>query len=44
MIEKIPLEGKIQGGAALEFISVEVPFEADRYIPFALVRYSLAGC
>jgi hypothetical protein len=43
VIEKIPLEGRIKGGASLEFISVEVPFEPDRYIPFALVRYRIAG-
>lgn len=43
MIEVIPLVGKIQGGASIEFLSVEVPFEHDRYIPFALVRYAIDG-
>lgn len=41
MIEKIPLEGRIKGGASLGFISVEVPLEPGRHIPFALVRYSI---
>jgi hypothetical protein len=43
MIEVIPLRGRVKGGAAIEFLSVEVPFESDRYIPFALVRYAVDG-
>ncbi len=41
MVQKIPLKGRIQGGASLRFLSVEVPVEPDRIIPFALVRYSI---
>jgi len=43
MIERIPLEGRIHGGASVQFLSAEVPWEADRYIPFALVRCSFSG-
>lgn len=43
MIKEISLEGQIQGGASLDFLAVEVPFEPDRYIPFALVRYAIDG-
>ena len=43
MMQSISLEGKIEGGASISFLSVEVPFEADRYIPLALVRYAIDG-
>jgi hypothetical protein len=44
MIERIPLTGRVRGGASLEFLTVDVPIELDRYIPFALVRYAIDGC
>jgi len=43
VIQQIQLKGRVQGGAALDFLTVEVPAEPDRYIPFALVRYSIEG-
>ena len=43
MLEEIPLQGRVPGGASVEFVSVQVPIENDRYIPLALVRYSISG-
>jgi hypothetical protein len=43
LIQQIQLQDRVQGGAALDFLTVEVPVEPDRYVPFALVRYSLEG-
>jgi hypothetical protein len=43
VIQRIQLQDRVRGGAALDFLTVEVPAEFDRYIPFALVRYSVEG-
>jgi hypothetical protein len=43
MLKEIPLKGRVPGGASLDFVSVQVPIENDRYVPLALIRYSLAG-
>lgn len=43
MLKIIPLAGRVPGGASLDFISVQIPIENDRYIPLALVNYSLGG-
>jgi hypothetical protein len=43
MMKSIPLKGRIKGGESLDFLAVQVPFEADRYIPFALVQYAILG-
>jgi hypothetical protein len=42
MLKEIALKG-VPGGASLDFVSVQVPIEKDRYIPLALVRFSLFG-
>ncbi len=43
MIEQIQLQGRVQGGAALDFLAVELPIEPDRYVPFAQVLYAVEG-
>jgi hypothetical protein len=43
MIKTIPLAGQVQGGASLEFLSVQVPLDLVYRVPFVLVEYSIDG-
>lgn len=36
-------DGKIPGGASIEFLLVEVPIGENLYSPFVLVHYSVEG-